>query len=96
MSLELETIQYLANLSRLNIEDDQAKEYVTQLDSILGYMKELDDVDVSSVEGGVYVGEAQNVTRKDEVIATQEDIHNNLLTATDSVEDNLFKVNKVL
>ncbi|MGB5811952.1 MAG: Asp-tRNA(Asn)/Glu-tRNA(Gln) amidotransferase subunit GatC [Polyangiales bacterium] len=48
--ITLEEVLRVATLARLELSHDEAQEMQAQLDSILGYIAELDALDVSDVE----------------------------------------------
>ncbi|MEM8608743.1 MAG: Asp-tRNA(Asn)/Glu-tRNA(Gln) amidotransferase subunit GatC [Myxococcota bacterium] len=48
--ITLEEVQRVAKLARMELSADEANEMQAQLDSILGYIAELDALDVSKVE----------------------------------------------
>lgn len=48
--ITLEQVRHVAHLARLELTDEQLETYREQLDTILGYMEELDAIDVSGVE----------------------------------------------
>lgn len=48
--ITLDEVQRVAKLARMKLSTDEANEMQAQLDSILGYIAELDALDVSNVE----------------------------------------------
>ncbi len=48
--ITLDEVLHVAELARLQLSDDEARQMQAQLDSILGYLAELDELDVSEVE----------------------------------------------
>ena len=64
-SLPRETVQKIANLSRLQLTDAEIDAIGHQLGQILEYVALLDEVDVSQVEPMVHAIELTNVTRAD-------------------------------
>lgn len=48
--ITLDEVLRVAALARLELSEDEAREMQAQLDSILGYIAELDALDVSAVE----------------------------------------------
>ena len=48
--ITLDEVERVAKLARMRLSPDEAKEMQAQLDSILGYIAELDALDVSEVE----------------------------------------------
>lgn len=60
-------IRHLAGLSGLTLDDDVAESLRTDLDSIIGYVNKLDELDVSGVEPTYQVTDLVNVHQADEV-----------------------------
>lgn len=58
----------LARLARLDLTDEEAELYRTQLHAILQYVDQLTDVDVAGLEPTIQVGGLKNVMRDDEVV----------------------------
>jgi aspartyl-tRNA(Asn)/glutamyl-tRNA(Gln) amidotransferase subunit C len=50
LKITLDEVLRVAELARLQLSDDEARQMQAQLDSILGYLAELDELDVSDVE----------------------------------------------
>ena len=48
--ITLEEVLHVAKLARLALSDDEARQMQAELDSILGYIEELDALDVSDVD----------------------------------------------
>jgi aspartyl-tRNA(Asn)/glutamyl-tRNA(Gln) amidotransferase subunit C len=90
-----DTASKLAKLARLAITSDQAKKISKELGAILGYVEQLDKVDVKGVEEVSQVTGLEDVWRKDEVIPgklTQKE----LLANTPATERGYIKVKRVL
>lgn len=49
MSLPLEDVRRLALLARIQLTDEQAQNYAKSLESILGYVKRLSEIDTTGV-----------------------------------------------
>ncbi|MEC7883671.1 MAG: Asp-tRNA(Asn)/Glu-tRNA(Gln) amidotransferase subunit GatC [Verrucomicrobiota bacterium] len=60
-------IKYVANLARITLTPDQEARLGAQLDDILGYVKKLEELDVSDVEPMAHAVPLYNVMRADEV-----------------------------
>ena len=67
MLVDKKTIDYVASLSRLRLNDEQAALMQCELGKILDYMEILKKVDVSGVEPLSHVFSMTNVTRPDVV-----------------------------
>ncbi len=93
--LTREDILKLAQLARLDLSDDEVKEYSTELTAILDYVEQLSSVDVAGLEPTHQVSGLTNVTREDEVKDygyTPAD----LLKGVPEVKDDQIKVKRVL
>ena len=47
-----EEIKHLATLARLQLSDEESERYATQLSNVVGYVEQLQQVEVGSVEEG--------------------------------------------
>jgi len=95
MSITKEDVQHLAKLSSISISEEQIEPLMKDLDSIVNYFSQLDELDTDGVEPTYQCFEMQNVWRDDEIVefeANRED----LLALTVESEDNQIKVPKVL
>jgi aspartyl-tRNA(Asn)/glutamyl-tRNA(Gln) amidotransferase subunit C len=64
MAAELD-VRYVARLARLDLTDDEASHFQTQLTDVLGYIAALDRLDVTGLEPTVHAEEAETVSRPD-------------------------------
>ena len=94
MGVDIKDVEHIAKLARLELTEEEKKTYQHQLDSILGYMKQLDEADTASVQPLAQVLGMENVMREDEPrpFENREAILNNLPER----EFDLAKVRKVL
>ncbi|HJO53648.1 MAG TPA: Asp-tRNA(Asn)/Glu-tRNA(Gln) amidotransferase subunit GatC [Verrucomicrobiota bacterium] len=60
-------IKYVANLARIALTPDEEARLGSQLDDILGYVKKLEELDVTGVEPMAHAVPLANVLRDDEV-----------------------------
>ena len=60
-------VQHLAQLSNLQLSDDDVASLQKDLTAIIGYIDELSELDTSGVEPTYQVTDLQNVWREDEV-----------------------------
>jgi aspartyl-tRNA(Asn)/glutamyl-tRNA(Gln) amidotransferase subunit C len=67
MALSDFDIKYVAHLARIALTPDEEKKLSAQLESILGYIEKLKELDVSNVEPTAHAVPLVNVTRVDEV-----------------------------
>jgi aspartyl-tRNA(Asn)/glutamyl-tRNA(Gln) amidotransferase subunit C len=59
-------IDYVANLARLALTDEEKARYSAQLGGVLGYFKKLSDVDVQGVKPSAHAFDLENVWQADE------------------------------
>lgn len=60
-------IQYVANLARIALTPDEEAKLGSQLGDILGYVKKLEELDVTGVDPMAHAVPLANVLRTDEV-----------------------------
>ncbi len=93
--ISLDDVKKLARLARIAIDDEEAKKFQGDLDAILNYVQQLEDVDTEGVEPTSQVTGLVNVTRSDEVIDYRVDQAGLLKNAPDS-KDGYIRVKRVL
>ena len=67
MAITREEIEHIAELSRLDLSEDEKEKFGGQLDSILQYVSQLDEVDTTKVEPTAQVSGLVDVWREDKV-----------------------------
>ncbi|WP_448533201.1 Asp-tRNA(Asn)/Glu-tRNA(Gln) amidotransferase subunit GatC [Parathermosynechococcus lividus] len=89
-----EDVRKVAHLARLAIEESEIAALTAQLDSILGYVNQLSELEVSTVTPTTRAIEVSNVTRPDTLTtdANRED----LLAIAPDREDDFFRVPKII
>ena len=88
-------VHHLAQLSSLQLGDDEAEALRVDLQNILGYIEQLSELDTAGVEPTYQVTDLQNVWREDEV----DDYgvsRESLLALAPAADKNQIKVPKVL
>lgn len=60
-----EDVNYIAKLSKLEFNDAEVDQFATDLNSILDYVKKLDELDTSDVEPTSHVLSIHNAVRED-------------------------------
>ncbi|MCG8598813.1 MAG: Asp-tRNA(Asn)/Glu-tRNA(Gln) amidotransferase subunit GatC [Verrucomicrobiales bacterium] len=61
-----------ANLARIRLTDEEAEEYQSQLDQILQYVEQLNQIDVDGIEPTAHAEDVFDVIRDDVAIATHQ------------------------
>jgi len=90
MEISRTTIEHIANLSRLNISNEEADSYQAQLNSILHFIDKLNELDTSQIEPTSHPLDLSNVLRADvvqESLAREEALRN-----APSAKDDQFRV----
>ena len=94
MKIDNDTIEKIAHLARLEINETEKKEMANDMGRILDFMHKLNEVDTSGVEPLVYMTEVQNSTRED--VVKQEITHQEALENAPSHDADYFRVAKVI
>lgn len=94
MSIQAETVKHVANLARLNIEEEEVATYVEQLSQILGLMDQLNSLPTEGVEPMTHAVAVTMPAREDTVAnGNQRDI---LLACAPDTEEGHFRVPKII
>ena len=95
MEIKREDILHLAELSDFSLSDVEAKSLEKDLQGIIEYISQLDQLDTGHVSPTYQVFEMDNVWREDELVE-QDATREQLLALTKEEKDNQIKVPKVL
>ena len=95
MKIKREDILHLAELSNFSLSESEISSLTGDLDEIIKYISQLDELDVEGVEPTYQVFEMENVWREDEIIE-QDASREELLSPSHEVVDNQIKVPRVL
>ncbi len=66
MAISKEDVQHIAALARIGLSDEEVEKFKKDLESILDYVKELQEVDTKNIEPTSQVTGSYNVIREDE------------------------------
>ncbi|MCI4625605.1 MAG: Asp-tRNA(Asn)/Glu-tRNA(Gln) amidotransferase subunit GatC [Candidatus Magnetoovum sp. WYHC-5] len=94
MAISEKEVNYIAQLARLSLTDDETHTYLKQLNDILLYMAKLDELDTSKVEPTCHVLGLENVHREDEEFPSLSK-EEALLNSPDK-NDSFYKVPKII
>ena len=89
-----EEVKKVANLARLELDEEEINNHADQLEKILKYIKQLEKIDTENVSCTTRAIEVKNVFRKDE--NKNSDCTEELLNLGPSREDEYFKVPKII
>ena len=87
-------VRKVAKLARLDLEEAKITTYANQLERILDYVSHLESIDTEGVLPTTRAVEVVNVTRADEVEATE--VREDLLNLAPQREGDFFRVPRIL
>ena len=67
MSINIQDVEHVARLARLDLSEEEKEMFTAQLSAILKYAEKLNELDTSNVEPTTHVLHVSNVMRDDEV-----------------------------
>jgi len=94
MSISVKDVEYVADLARLELSEEEKKEFTEQLNAILQYFEQLNELDTEDVKPTSHVIRMANVLRED-VVRPSWPLDQVLLNAPDE-EEGQFKVPAVM
>ncbi|MFO7819607.1 MAG: Asp-tRNA(Asn)/Glu-tRNA(Gln) amidotransferase subunit GatC [Halanaerobacter sp.] len=94
MKLDQETVERVAHLARLELDEDERENFTNQLSDILDHAEKLNELDTEDVEPMAHATDVNNVLRSDDVKESleQEDA---VANAPDE-EEGMFKVPQIV
>lgn len=95
MEIKREDIIHLAGLSNISLEESEVESLAKDLQNIIKYISQLDELNTDNVGPTYQVFEMENVWREDEIVP-QDASREELLALTKEEKDNQIKVPKVL
>ncbi|GAU85205.1 Asp-tRNA(Asn)/Glu-tRNA(Gln) amidotransferase subunit GatC [Bosea sp. BIWAKO-01] len=94
MSVDLATVKRVAHLARIAVPEADLPKLQAELNAILGFVEQLDEVDVSGVEPMTSVTPMAMTQRQD--VVTDGEIADRIVANAPVSEDNFFMVPKVV
>lgn len=94
MSVDLATVKRVAHLARIHVTDEEAEALRGELSAILGFVEQLNEVDVSDVEPMTSVLPMAMKKREDRV--TDGEIASEILSNAPAAAGRYFVVPKVV
>ena len=92
--IDIEQVRKVANLARLELTEAEEEQFTGQLNNILEYVQQLDELDTADVPPTTRAIEVSNITRPDQ-LETFED-REKILDSAPEREEDFFKVPKIL
>ncbi len=94
MSVDLATVKRVARLARIAVNEDDARRMAGELNAILGFVEQLNEVDVEGVEPMTSVTPMAMKKRQD--VVTDGDKAADIVANAPATEENFFLVPKVV
>jgi len=94
MSIDTETAAKVAKLARIRVEDDALPALAQEFNAILGFIEQLEEVDVDGVEPMVSVTPMRLKRRQD--VVTDGDQQASVLSNAPDAREGFFAVPKVV
>ena len=94
MSIDIDTARKVAKLARIRVEEANLPKLADQLSGILGFMEQLNEVNVDGVEPMVSVTPMRLARRKD--VVTDGNIQSQILKNAPDAREGFFAVPKVV
>lgn len=94
MAITKKDVEYIADLSRLEITEDEKEEYAKQLSEILERISRLRSLNTEGIEPTFYALEMRNVMREDAVEPSLD--RQKVFDAAPDIQNNGFKVPKII
>ncbi|MCA0276477.1 MAG: Asp-tRNA(Asn)/Glu-tRNA(Gln) amidotransferase subunit GatC [Proteobacteria bacterium] len=94
MSVDLKTVKRVAHLARIAVSEDDAQRMTGELNTILGFVEQLNEVDVTGVEPMTSVTPMEMKKRTD--VVTDGNKAADIVANAPATDENFFLVPKVV
>jgi aspartyl-tRNA(Asn)/glutamyl-tRNA(Gln) amidotransferase subunit C len=94
MSIDAATVKRIGRLARIRVEENEVEKYQGELNAILGFVEQLNQVNVEGVEAMTSVTPMQLRRREDKI--TDGGYPDKIVKNAPLSEDNFFMVPKVV
>jgi len=94
--ISIKEVEHIADLARIELSQDEKKEFADQLSDVLGYIEQLKEVNTENVEPISQVTGLVNVTREDVIKDSDEDMRNGIIKNFPDRDGEYVKVKQVM
>ncbi|MET0598326.1 MAG: Asp-tRNA(Asn)/Glu-tRNA(Gln) amidotransferase subunit GatC [Mesorhizobium sp.] len=94
MSVDIATVKRVAHLARIAVSDEDAHRMTGELNAILGFVEQLNEVDIAGVEPMTSVIPMEMKKRQD--VVTAGDRAEDIVANAPATQENFFLVPKVV
>lgn len=92
--ITIEEVKHVAHLARLEITEEEAQAFTKQLDAIIGFAEQLNELDTTNIEPTSHVLNMKNVLRDD--VSEQGLPQEEVLKNAPEHEEGQFKVPSII
>ncbi len=92
--IEIKDVEHVAKLARLALTEEEKVKFSKQLTDVLKYMEQMNEVDTTGVEPMNHPIDFVNVMRDD--VVSYENTHEELMANAPEIEQDSFKVPKII
>ena len=93
--LSKDEVKKIANLARVEISEQEAEKYSTELSDILGFVEKLNEANTKGIEPIAHITGAKNVIREDKVVEYSDETKENIVNNFPEKKDRFDKVKAV-
>ncbi|SEP34339.1 Asp-tRNA(Asn)/Glu-tRNA(Gln) amidotransferase subunit GatC [Mucilaginibacter sp. OK283] len=94
MTIDKETVEKVAHLARLELNESEKQDMIQDMSKILDFMAKLNELDTTGVEPLIYMTDGANILRED--VVKQEITHEEALENAPKHDKDYFLVAKVI
>ncbi len=94
MSIDVKTAAHVAKLARIRVDEERLPALAGEFNTILGFIEQLNEVDIQGVEPMVSVTPMRLKRRED--VVTDTDRRDDFMAIAPASEDGLYLVPKVI
>ncbi|MBM7557727.1 Asp-tRNA(Asn)/Glu-tRNA(Gln) amidotransferase subunit GatC [Halanaerobacter jeridensis] len=94
MKLDQETVERVAHLARLEIDEEEKETFTHQLSDILDHAEKLNELDTEDVEPMAHATDVNNVLRSDDVKESLD--QDEAVANAPDEEEGMFKVPQIV
>lgn len=94
MKIDNNTVDKIAHLARLEFENENKQQMISDMNNMLNFVDKLNELDTNDVEPLIYMSDERNILREDSVI--QSISQDEALKNAPKKDSDYFKVPKVI
>lgn len=91
--ITIKDVEHVAKLARLELSEEEKQKFTKQLDDILKYVEQMNEVDTKGVKPMAHAFDIVNIMREDEVL--YEQTKEELMKNAPEEENGFFRVPKI-